>query len=190
MGEGGVSIPDCNRGCSRHIAPHAAPGTLVVSIPQSGQRTFKRVPASHHHHQQRGFQSLNRDKGRSNFDPAQVVIGKIDVSIPQSGQRTFKPATSPRLACQQTGFNPSIGTKDVQTMLFVYASGRRLALFQSLNRDKGRSNSSCKQKTRSQSEFQSLNRDKGRSNMFLQCSRSVYVVVSIPQSGQRTFKQG
>ncbi len=136
------------------------------------------------------FQSLNRDKGRSNREFGIQNFDGVLVSIPQSGQRTFKRGGAILLAKAMQGFNPSIGTKDVQTSAgcCCASSGGR---FQSLNRDKGRSNRRTNRRERmGEIMFQSLNRDKGRSNPRAQKRKEGLLCrVSIPQSGQRTFKQ-
>ncbi len=111
-----------------------------VSIPQSGQRTFKRMRCRDRKRDHGVFQSLNRDKGRSNIPPFQISGAEIHVSIPQSGQRTFKHSTETAGATDEQGFNPSIGTKDVQTKARYEPPYADEFEFQSLNRDKGRSN--------------------------------------------------
>ncbi len=161
-----VSIPQSGqRTFKPDSRPSAGRGGADVSIPQSGQRTFKLYPQPHRLLSQvQGFQSLNRDKGRSNKAMSALSCGCGRVSIPQSGQRTFKLPSWEGIQPARTGFNPSIGTKDVQTRC-SRRCGAFQVKFQSLNRDKGRSNESGRiAGIPPATTFQSLNRDKGRSN--------------------------
>ncbi len=85
-----IGTKDVQTRCARYKPAHSR---QTVSIPQSGQRTFKQDEAIVSAQSLLLFQSLNRDKGRSNA-----------------------PRTASRHDWRRS-FNPSIGTKDVQTAL-------------------------------------------------------------------------
>ncbi len=112
---GGVSIPQSGQRTFKRAPKLELVAWTNVSIPQSGQRTFKRA------------RERERAGGGKGFNPS---IGTKDVQTASDGERVG--------GC--SGFNPSIGTKDVQTPCWD-GNGTGVLGFQSLNRDKGRSNS-------------------------------------------------
>ncbi len=134
----------------------------MVSIPQSGQRTFKQciakraiAPAP--------FQSLNRDKGRSNYQIRDEIAALKEFQSLNRDKGRSNPGQLTRTLRRKFRFNPSIGTKDVQT----YRAQKKIAAGKSFNPSIGTK------------DVQTL----------VVKAREVVSTVSIPQSGQRTFKQ-
>ncbi len=87
---------------------------VVVSIPQSGWRGFKRGTKMVIMDYKYKFQSLSRDGGGSSRAHFRRVRAADRVSIPQSGWRGFKPRSAWTCSSPETRFNPSVGMAGVQ----------------------------------------------------------------------------